>query len=64
MGVAVVKMSLADMSLKEIITDDSTEEGKKKKPLSTESRAPHAYRVVGNVKLRRKARNQGSSEAK
>lgn len=63
LAVAAVKMSLTDVSLEKIITDNSTEE-KKKKPLSTESRAPHDYRVVGKLKMRRKARNQGSSEAR
>lgn len=64
LAVAAVKMSLTDVSLEKIITDNSPEERKKKKPLSTESRAPHDYRVVGKLKMRRKARNQGSSEAR
>lgn len=63
LAVAAVNMSLTDVSLEKIITDNSTEE-KKKNTLSTESRAPHDCRVVGKLKMRRKARNQGSSEAK
>lgn len=68
LAVAAVNMSLTDVSLEKIITDNSTEEEKnnnnKKNTLSTESRAPHDCRLVGKLKMRRKARNQGSSEAR